>query len=164
MSNTVGSSKSVSADKSPASIADRMSDAIFKRQFQSSGDVDMPNAALKVDHTKLNSLLAATQPVAPVILTLLISADMTSLHLGPCLVSSGVIYASLKMAGTTPVDRELLKRFVKNGARMSKFSFSGFVGSGSLAQLLSGSDRTAAATSSTLSGRNSNDAVRVVIR
>jgi hypothetical protein len=64
------------------------------------------------------------------------------------------------MAGTTPLNTEQLKRSVRKGARMSTFSLSSFVGSGSLAQLLSGSDRTAAAaTLSTLSGRSSKNEV-----
>jgi len=43
----------------------------------------------------------------------------------------GVMYASLKISGTDPVDSERLKSSVKNGATISATAFSYAVGSGS---------------------------------
>jgi len=62
------------------------------------------------------------------------------------------MYAALKTAGTQPVESERLNSSVKKGARTSMTDFSVGVGSGSRAQLLSGSTRTTATTSSMVTG------------
>jgi len=62
------------------------------------------------------------------------------------------MYAALKTAGTQPVESEQLNSSVKKGARTSKMDLSVGVGSGSRAQLLSGSTWTAATTSSMVTG------------
>jgi len=54
------------------------------------------------------------------------------------------MYAALKTAGTQPVISERLNSSVKKGARTWMTDLSVGVGSGSRAQLLSGSTRTAA--------------------
>jgi len=64
------------------------------------------------------------------------------------------MYAALKTAGTQPVVSERLNSSVKKGARTSMTDLSVGVGSGSRAQLLSGSTRTAATTSSMVTGSN----------
>jgi len=58
------------------------------------------------------------------------------------------MYAALKTARTQPVESERLNSSVKKGAKTSMMDLSVWVGSGSRAQLLSGSTRTAATTSS----------------
>ena len=63
---------------------------------------------------------------------------------------SGVMYATLKTSG--PVDMDLLRSSVMNGAARSTTAFRCLVGSGSSAQLLSGSERTSLTTSSTQTG------------
>jgi len=62
------------------------------------------------------------------------------------------MYAALKTAGTQPVVSERLNSSVKNGMRTSMTDLSVGVGSGSRAQLLSGSTRTTATTSSMVTG------------
>jgi len=62
------------------------------------------------------------------------------------------MYDALKMADTQPVVSERLNSSVKKGARTSMTDLSVGVGSGSRAQLLSGITRTAATTSSMVTG------------
>jgi len=62
------------------------------------------------------------------------------------------MYAALKTAGRQPVVSERLNSSVKKGARTSMTDLSVGVSSGSRAQLLSGSTRTAATTSSMVTG------------
>jgi len=62
------------------------------------------------------------------------------------------MYAALKTAGTQPVVSERLNSSVKKGARKSVTDLSVGVGSESRAHLLSGSTRTAATTSSMMTG------------
>jgi len=66
----------------------------------------------------------------------------------------GVMYATLKTSGTTPLDREWLNNSVTNDAMMSTIAFSNDVGNGSRTQLLSGSARIAATTSYTFTNWN----------
>jgi len=62
------------------------------------------------------------------------------------------MYAALKTAGTQPVVSERLNSSVKKSVRTSMTDLSVGVGTGSRAQLLSGSTRTAATTSSMETG------------
>jgi len=62
------------------------------------------------------------------------------------------MYAALKTAGTQPIVSEQLNSSVKKGARTSMTDYSVGVGIGSRAQLLSDSTRTAATTSSMVTG------------
>jgi len=62
------------------------------------------------------------------------------------------MYAALKTAGTQPVVSELLNSTVKKGAKTSMTDLSVGIGSGSKAQLFSGSTWTAATTSSMETG------------
>jgi len=78
--------------------------------------------------------------------------DRTSEESRSTFLRRGEMYAALKTAGTQPVVSERLNISVKKGAKTSMTDLSVGVGSGSKAQLLSGSTRTAATTSSTVTG------------
>ena len=70
----------------------------------------------------------------------------------PGFFTTGVMNASLKTAGKWPSDSERLNSSTTNGAMTSMTCLSTDVGTGSAAENLSGSRRTASMTSSVVSG------------
>src|SRR5664279_1408154 len=79
--------------------------------------------------------------------------DLTSAGSRSGFFNSGVMKAALNALGTTPRRSELLNRLTRNDTSWSILSFSSRVGSGSDVHCLSGSRRTAATTSATVSER-----------
>src|SRR5664279_4097559 len=73
-------------------------------------------------------------------------------------LSCGVINAALNAVGTTPCCNERLNSSTRNDASSSIFSFSRRVGRGLDSHCLSGSRRTVATTSTTVSGRKLRNA------
>src|SRR5664279_6221983 len=84
--------------------------------------------------------------------------DLTSAGSRSGFLSCGVINAALNAVGTTPCCNERLNSSTRNGASSSIFSLSRRVGRGSDSHCLSGSRRTAATTSTTVSGRKLRNA------
>jgi len=72
----------------------------------------------------------------------------------PDFLTSAVMLAALNASGIQPLDSDLLKRLVRNGAMTPTTALRCVVGSGSSAQALSGYARTAAMTSLTVTDWN----------